>query len=122
MTAELGINGTHDEEKVPHDHADGDEEIEDGEEDGVPEAGAGGASAVHSGVQGGLTKVCVNYRRGKEEKEKEKAQEEDCCKGRAADRASSRRLVKTVPRRDLSRGRAAGVQGRVSFFLHVCMV
>lgn len=42
MTADFKANGKHEDEKVPHHDIDGEDDVEDGEEDGAPETGAGG--------------------------------------------------------------------------------
>ena len=53
MTAELGlVNGANgvakeEEEKVPQNHLDAEDEVDDGEEDGAPEAGAGGELQIY---------------------------------------------------------------------------
>ena len=43
MTAELGFKGVPEEEKVPQNHDDAEDDVDDAEEDGAaPDAGAGG--------------------------------------------------------------------------------
>lgn len=79
MTADLvrpAANGAHapakDEEQVPHNHADAEEDGDDGEEDGVPEAGAGGACPYSTCARHGADAVALVDAKKKKKKKKPK--------------------------------------------------
>ena len=70
------VNGTNGvqphEEKVPHTPLDAEDDVDDGEEDGVPEAGAGGACPATYRSSSRLT-----HSRGQQKEEEEKEAEEE---------------------------------------------